>query len=107
MTAKKMLRIASFVMLIAIAVPASAGSIVPVSAYANSASKTEDPRAQQLLQRLQEIKAMNKSELTRTEKKDLRKEVKEIRKEMKSTSKGVYLSVGAIIIIILLLILIL
>lgn len=88
----------------AITLPASSSMIVPDAGQTNSAAKTEEPRAQQLLQRLEEIRDMNKSELTRLEKKSLRKEVKEIKKEMKG---GVYLSVGAIIIIILLLILIL
>lgn len=60
-----------------------------------------------LLNRLNEIKAMEKSSLTSTEKKSLRKEVKEIKSELKATGNGVYLSVGAIIIIILLLILLL
>ena len=45
---------------------------------------------------------MTKHDLSRAEKKDLRKEVKEIKKELKATGNGIYLSVGAIIIIILL-----
>ncbi len=70
--------------------------------------KTEAARGQQLLQRLEEIKAMDKSDMTRLEKKELRKEVKGIRKEMKDhSSSRVYISIGALIIIILLLILIL
>jgi hypothetical protein len=60
-----------------------------------------------LLNRLDEIKAMDKSELTSTEKKELRKEVRAIKAELKSTGNGIYLSVGAIIIVILLLILLL
>jgi hypothetical protein len=107
MTAKNLLRIASIVMLMAITLPASSTIIGPRSSQANSSAKTEDPRAQQLLNRLEEIKGINKSELTRLEKKNLRKEVIGIKKEMKTLSGGVYLSVGAIIIIILLLILIL
>ena len=59
------------------------------------------------LARLNEIKAMDKSNLSGAEKRELRKEVKSIKREMQHTNKGVYLSVGAIIIIILLLILIL
>lgn len=106
MTAKKILRIASFVMLMAIALPASS-TLVSDSTASNSPAKTEDTRTQQLLNRLEEIRDMNKSGLTRLEKKSLRKEVKDIKKEMKAISGGVYLSVGAIIIIILLLILIL
>ena len=68
---------------------------------------TNDTREVYLLNRLQQIKEMTKHDLSRAEKKDLRKEVKEIRKELKIAKGGVYLSVGAIIIIILLLILLL
>ncbi|TAL47700.1 MAG: hypothetical protein EPN92_04570 [Chitinophagaceae bacterium] len=107
MTVNKILRIASLVLLIAIALPASSAIIVPESSQTNSAAKTDNARAQQLLQRLEYIKGMDKSEMTRLEKKSLRKEVKEIKKEMKVMSGGVYLSVGAIIIVILLLILLL
>ena len=64
-----------------------------------------EPRAEQLAQRLQEIKGMNTAEMSRLEKKSLRKEVRAIKKEMAAIKGGVYLSVGAIIIIILLLIL--
>ena len=105
MTAKKILRIASLVLVMAIAVPASSTTIVPRSPQSNTSARTEDPRARQLLQRLEEIKGMNKSELTRLEKKSLRKEVKGIKNQMKKISGGVYLSAGAVIIIILLLIL--
>ncbi len=107
MTIKKFLRIAPLAILLAIAIPASSAIIVPGSSQGNNSSTTENPRAQQLLQRLEEIKDMNKSGLTGSEKKDLRKEVKGIKKEMKTIKGGVYLSVGAIIIVILLLILLL
>jgi hypothetical protein len=107
MYTKNILRIASIVMFIAIALPANAGDIVPGSSLTPGVPTTENPRVQQLIQRLEDIRAMDKSELTRFEKKSLRKEVKEIKKEMKGASGGVYLSVGAIIIIILLLILLL
>lgn len=60
-----------------------------------------------MLLRLDEIKAMDKSELNSSEKKALRKEVKAIKSTLRSTGNGIYLSVGAIIIIILLLILLL
>ena len=72
-----------------------------------TAPSTNSPREVYLLNRLYEIKAMTKHNLSRTEKKDLRKEVKEIRKELKAAKNGIYLSVGAIIIIVLLLILLL
>jgi hypothetical protein len=79
-----------------------AASNMPAIENAESAA-----RAEVLVNRLNEIKEMDKSEMTRAEKKELRKEVKAIKSELKATGNGVYLSVGAIIIIILLLILLL
>lgn len=64
-------------------------------------------RAELLKNRLEEIKAMDRSNMTRAERKALRKEVKAIKAELAATNNGIYLSVGAIIIIILLLILLL
>ncbi len=64
-------------------------------------------KADAMLLRLTEIKNLDKTSLSSSEKKALRKEVKSLKKEMKVNNGGVYLSVGAIIIIILLLILIL
>jgi Skp family chaperone for outer membrane proteins len=57
--------------------------------------------------RVEEIRNMDKSNLTRLEKRELRKELKEMKNQARAMKGGVYLSVGAIIIIILLLILIL
>lgn len=59
---------------------------------------------QNMLNRIDEIKDMDKSTLSRSERKELRKEVREINKEIRSTGNGIYLSVGAIIIILLLII---
>lgn len=75
-------------------------------------AKTEMTAEQQIqlkriTDRVEEIKAMDKSNLTKAERKDLRSELKEMKKQARAMGGGVYLSVGAIIIIILLLILIL
>jgi hypothetical protein len=69
--------------------------------------QTEEVMANSMINRLEEIKKIDKSNMTRLEKKALRKEVKSIKAKLQTTSRGVYLSVGAIIIIILLLILLL
>jgi len=71
------------------------------------ATTAEAARAEVLVNRLEEIKKMDMSTLSRAEKKELRKEVLETKKELKTNSSGVYISVAAIIIIILLLILLL
>ena len=71
-------------------------------------SKTSEAiEAKTLLLRLNEINTMDKSNLTSTDKKSLRKEVREIRRHLRASSGGIYLSVGAIVIIILLLIILL
>jgi hypothetical protein len=107
MSIKKITTVITLVLLIISSVPAI--SAVPIVEPVSSGIpvKGDDPRAQQLVQRLEDIKNMDKSDLARSEKRELRKEVKGIRKEMKTISGGVYLSVGAIIIIILLLLLLL
>ena len=107
MTVQKFMRIASVVTLMTITLPASPAVLAPERAQTNNTTLPEDPKVQQLLQRLEYIKEMDKSEMTRLEKKALRKEVRDIKKEMKEVHRGVYLSIGAIIIIILLLILLL
>lgn len=60
-----------------------------------------------MLNRLDEIKAMDLSTMGKVEKKELRKEVKAIKSDLRASSQGVYLSIGAIILIVLLLILLL
>lgn len=62
---------------------------------------------ERITNRVEEIRDMDKSHLSREERKELRKELRELKKESRAMGGGVYLSVGAIIIIILLLILIL
>src|SRR4051812_5045786 len=57
--------------------------------------------------RVEEIRDMDKSHLSKSERQALRKELREMKNQARAVSGGVYLSVGAIIIIILLLILIL
>ena len=83
-----------------------------LAAEKNVAAVTTDPKevpaeVRTMLNRLDEIKAMDKSELNSSEKKELRKEVRTIKSELRASGNGVYFSVGAIIIIILLLILLL
>jgi hypothetical protein len=68
---------------------------------------SDSAEANNLLVRLNEIKDMDKSNLNASDKRALRKEVRSLKKEVRSNNNGIYLSVGAIIIIILLLILIL
>ncbi|MBF6641954.1 hypothetical protein IVB69_10725 [Flavobacterium sp. J49] len=67
----------------------------------------EKAKVDVMVKRIKEIRDMDKSDLSRVERKALRKEVRDIKATLKASNNGVYLSVGAILIIILLLILIL
>ena len=67
----------------------------------------ESVEARALFTRLNEINAIDKSTLKSSEKKNLRKEVRSIKSRLKELEGGIYLSVGAIILIVILLILLL
>ncbi|HEY8388239.1 MAG TPA: hypothetical protein VIK74_06520 [Parasegetibacter sp.] len=93
-------------------------SAVTPGAFANNPIKdkydrmtTEErtARVEEIRNRVEEIRRMDKSDLSKTDRKELKKELKDLKQEAKAAQqvKGVYLSIGAIIIIILLLILIL
>jgi len=79
----------------------------------NTPSSLVDPnpviadKAKTLVLRLNEIKAMDKSDMKSSEKKALRKEVRSIKRELQTMGSGLYISLGAVIIIALLLILLL
>jgi hypothetical protein len=69
------------------------------------APKPEDLAEVKALElRLNEINAIDKSELKSSEKKALRKEVKSINHKLREIGGGVYLSVGAVILILVLLV---
>ena len=83
----------------------AATEIIPSATVATKPAESAEANA--LIFRLDEIKAMDKSKMSRLEKRQLRKEVRSIQKNLADLGRGVYLSAGAIIIIILLLILLL
>lgn len=73
----------------------------------NELTPEQKARIEAIEKRVMEIKKMDKSSLTKAERKALKSELKDMKKEAKALRGGVYLSVGAIIIIILLLIILL
>lgn len=83
----------------------------PVSAIGTNKLPVESTMTpaeiQVLIDRLEEIKEMDKTSMTKAEKKDLRNELRETKKEITRNGGGVYLSVGALILVIVLLILLL
>jgi hypothetical protein len=86
----------------------SAATTVPDNPTRNYTEEEIAVRMTEMRERVKEIKELDKSGLSKQEKKELRKELREMNKEARAFGeRGVYLSVGGIIIIILLLILIL
>jgi hypothetical protein len=107
MKIKNLLTIVALSACIAVTVPAKT-----FAASAPVATTTTDPEKdakllQDITRRVTEIQNMDKSNLSASEKKALRKELMGMKKQADGLNSKVYLSVGAIIIIILLLILIL
>lgn len=95
--------ITAFILFSAVPAHLSAASAVP----STPASTPATAETTVMMERLYEIKAMDLSAMSSTEKRQLRTEVRAIKSDMRAASEGVYLSVGAIIIIILLVILLL
>jgi len=102
---KNLLKSALVIMLISIAPTLQSKNIVDPLTTPRQSEAPNAAETQKLLDRLDEIKAMDISNMTKKEKRALRKEVKATEKAVKSS--GVYVSVGALIIIILLLIILL
>ena len=75
-------------------------------AIATMTDEQKQALVQQMKDRVEYIKDMDKSELSKEDRKALRTELKSMRRESRAVT-GVYISVGALIIIILLLIIIL
>jgi hypothetical protein len=98
--------VTAMLLLTSVSIPVKAADgMVPAPTTATSSAASAEAKA--LLNRLDEINAMDKAGLSRPEKKLLRKEVRSIKSELKTLNGGVYVSVGAIIIILLLLIILL
>lgn len=92
-------------------IPAHSEEDSKVNPFAKKEKIEISVEAQAMILRLEEIKAMDMSEKTKSEKKELRSEVKMIKSDLKAenlnSSGGLYISVGAAILIVLLLILLL
>ncbi|SNS42159.1 hypothetical protein SAMN06295967_10971 [Belliella buryatensis] len=79
----------------------------------NSTAKTAEISAEakvrmdEIESRVNEIKAMDFTELSKEERKEIRAELKDLKKEAKNNGGGLYISTGALIIILILLIILL
>ncbi len=59
-----------------------------------------------MINRLEEIKELDRSDMNRIERKALRKEVRTLKSAVKAAGYGIYISAGAVIVILLILLLI-
>lgn len=107
-------KIYSFIIAVMIVLPVAASaadfdrSIPTKDEVAAMTEEQKTARVEAIKDRVQEIKSMNRSQLSKEDRKELRQELRTMEKQAQAMgSGGVYLSVGAIIIIILVLILIL
>jgi ABC-type transport system involved in cytochrome bd biosynthesis fused ATPase/permease subunit len=106
MNVKNFTKAIPFAVLLMVCLPAVCNNLPVDSKAAGQNTNTEETRAQQLIQRLESIRDMNKSAMTKAEKHNLRKEVKDIRKEMRSQSHlKTYIYIGAVLLAIILIIL--
>lgn len=87
-----------------------AGTAGLKSSSDNAATKTENKltaaEVTRLTNRVEEIRSMDKSGMTVTEKRELRKELKGIKSNVKRNGEVIYISGGTILLIILILLLI-
>src|ERR1700710_1806616 len=95
--------LAATLSLSAINAKAAKHEMVTKEQFAKMSDQDKKLQVEALKERLEEIKEMDKSSLSREDRKELKQELKGLRKEARQ-AQGIYLSVGAIIIIILLLI---
>jgi hypothetical protein len=105
MSTKRLTTYSLLLLSLFLATPGFSNEAVPVRRPA-TAEPMSPAEAEKMMQRLEEIKAMDIKSLPRSERRALRKEVKEIEQKTQSTGY-IYISVGALLIIILLLILLL
>lgn len=98
MKTRNLLRVMGLMVMLALVTPSTQTFANPVPI------ETPEETVKRLERRLEEIKAIDKSQLSKEEKKALRGEVKQIKKEMK-VAGGLYIGIGSIILIALLVIL--
>lgn len=88
-------------------VPVPGNAAAPSSPVVPISNGTEPIEVRLMLNRLEAINAMDKSDLKPSEKRALRKEVRLLKRDLKASNGGVYLSVGALLLVIILLVILL
>jgi len=107
---KKKVYLLSIVLMLAFSTSQLKAATVITEPVAKEVSLTDaqkQEKLQAIKERVEAIKAMDKSQLSKEQRQGLKAELKTMKAQAKGLGGGIYLSVGAIIIIILVLILIL
>lgn len=102
---KKIAYFLSFIVLFIAVSPVAMADVRHEEKEKRELSDEEQARLEEIHLRVGEIKAMDFTALSKDELKEVRVELKALNKEAKQAGGGIYLSVGAIIIILLVLIL--
>ena len=102
---KKIAYFLSLIFLFTAIAPVSMAKGIKKDKKKSEITTEEQARLEEIKLRVEEIKAMDFSELSKDELKAVKVELKELNTEAKQNGGGIYLSVGAIIIILLVLIL--
>ena len=92
-----------FMVMIFLSVITPTFAVVVDPVASTPATETPEAKVARLQQRIEEIKSMDKSKLSKAERKALRKEVKNMRDEVKAVSGGIYIGLGALLVILILL----
>ena len=89
---------------------AFAGEVKAVAENTAAVVKTENKLSAEevasMTKRVEEIRSMDKSEMTSVEKRELRKEVKGIKENVRKNGEVIYISGGTLLLIILIIVLI-
>lgn len=95
------------IMLLTLVPTSTKAEEIPLATPTSTSTPAETAAVNTMINRLNEIQSMDIKSMNTAQKRELRKEVRAIKSDLKKAGDGVYLSVGAIIIVILLLILLL
>ena len=82
-------------------------AMVATSQPSEETREQTDSRLAEIKQRVEEIRAIDKSQLSKSERRNLRHELKDMNRELKRREGGIYISTAAIIAAVLLVALIL
>src|SRR5437868_6445678 len=103
---KVLLTISCLLLITTVTVNAATFSIItkPTKEKSSGLTEKEEARIKALKNRVTEIQAIDRSRLSKADRKELHRELKDLKKEAKGNGKGFIIAIGGLVIVILLLI---